>query len=85
MTVFWLSLVYKKTTFCATYDGLYPLCAQVELLCKGFVLDAVAESSLQESAVTLVVDVFIHQVTYLRICVLPHSRRTVAARVVLFL
>lgn len=65
MAVFRLSLVYKKTTFRTGYDGLDPLGGEVVFLRQGFILHSVAEPAFEKRPVTLVVDVFIHQESYL--------------------
>ena len=60
MTVFCLSLVYKKTTFCAGNDGLYPLGAEVKFFRKCFVLRPVAQAALEDCPVPLVVDSLVY-------------------------
>ena len=60
MTVFWLSLVYKKTAFCAGHDGLYPLGAQVKFFRECFVLCPVAQAALEDCPVPLVVDSLVY-------------------------
>lgn len=60
MTVFWLSLVYKKAAFCAGHNGLYPLGAEVKFFRKCFVLRPVAQAALEDRPVPLVVDSLVY-------------------------
>jgi len=65
MTVFRLSLVYKKTTFRTGHDGLDPLGGEVVFLRQGFITDSVTKPALEDRPVPLVVDMLVYKVSYL--------------------
>ena len=60
MTVFWLPLVYKKASLCFVDYRLYPLGAEVKFFRECFVFCPVAQASLEDCPVPLVMDSLVY-------------------------